>query len=319
MSNSNRDHKRASSLPGHDIKQSQISNEYVVPGRLLWLPKVKEGPKVTLKPLQSSPFLEDEDYGTPVVVCSRPAERPDSVHVHLVDLFQNHNLEDVFSRGRYALHHRLSYLPIFPSSPHPDHDKTEYLPSLELAHDQEIPGNVYINVRTVYSVDWRYLEPFAQTGCRLEHHALTTLLNRSRQLNGYLPGPQVEFTRARSVTLPTRARASTYKVSPVKAASYPVPEASQEKPVRGPRLSVSIPDQNMGYGTMLSDPGSQPERKIPQNEPDRLNECKSVLDSFVGTATKWTGSLLSTACWRRTRKWHPKDDVGDYQKLESAY
>jgi hypothetical protein len=62
----------------------KLTSNYVVPGRILWLPAKDELPRNAIRAIKGSRCLAEFGYETPVVVISRPADDGDVAHFHCV-------------------------------------------------------------------------------------------------------------------------------------------------------------------------------------------------------------------------------------------
>ncbi|KAK8000826.1 hypothetical protein PG990_013426 [Apiospora arundinis] len=155
--------RQMSHCPVHD--KSRI----VLSGVVLWLPSYEQL-------LRDIPGLDEDCYGHPVVVLSPEMDQgqvtvllvmpslPNAMKTEdmLISSLQLTSFDQMDLEDRFRDNAKMqkNYLPIFPSSPHPDNQKLLRLENESLT----LRKNSYVNTRTSYEVDIEFLHPYEHRG-----------------------------------------------------------------------------------------------------------------------------------------------------------
>lgn len=223
-------------------------------GRIFWLPPKEDLPPRAVRRAHGKGAVEEGIYNHPVVVISRPAEEPQSIHFQIVSLaslrpvcnavlsrsqvtsFQGKRLHEVYSKdNEFHASRRSWYLPISPSPTHPDASSKKMqkrFPTLALQHGATLRWDSYVNIRHVYKIDWALLKPYANPDTpyvqtfRFDQESCDKTLAKTKVLTNYEPGHQYQG-RARGLR-------------PMHTAKSPLPLRIPETPVR-PQVQTSSP------------------------------------------------------------------------------
>ncbi|KAK7985888.1 hypothetical protein PG996_004867 [Apiospora saccharicola] len=250
--------RRKGPWPVHDKSRTLLS------GLILWLPSWRY-----LREDEDDEEPWDEDiYGHPVVIVS-PESRHGMVTVLPLTSFGGTDLED---KHPYSSHIRKSYLPIYPSNPHPDSSRLLFL-------DPTWPNllkNSYVNTSNRCHIRLEHLRPYDPDGPDFalsadSYQELITYCRyipsiplpepepepewQPRQTDFILaalpPSPDTPSPTAESSTLPLVIQAKSLKTS----SSPPAPIDSMESRVTVPSGAVLI--NHYTYGAI-----SAPTRSI---------------------------------------------------------
>ncbi|KAJ4294382.1 hypothetical protein N0V90_008072 [Kalmusia sp. IMI 367209] len=269
----------------------RIDESDLVPGRVFWLPPKEELPPRAVRRAHGKGAVEEGIYNHPVVVISRPAEEPQSIHFHIITSFQGKRLHEIYSKGNeFHASRRSWYLPISPSPVHPDATSKKMqkrFPTLELKDGATLRWDSYVNIRHVYKIDWALLKPYSNPDTpqiqtfRFDRESCDKMLAKTKVLTNYEPGPQHQ------VSAPVYP---TYQQLPRRAVTSPLPQQqhSAERPVR-PRVQ----------------PISQSYREDLVNSPKSISDGSSVAGSVAGSEYSGLSPILQSDFGER----HTEDEM----------
>lgn len=133
------------------------------------------------------------------------------------------------------------------------------LPQLRLADGASLRWDSYVKVKDVYAIEIKHLRHYGNpitpfvSDYRLENSSLSALLNRSRQLSKYKPGPQRPVSEVSDMLhIPQTAMTTPAHIPPIRLLPQNNVTPLYSRKNR-PRLSLVIPNSS-GYGAIPSEP-----------------------------------------------------------------
>lgn len=178
------------------------------------MPPKEDLPRNAVRRAHGKGAVEEGIFDHPIVVISRPAEKSNIVHFHLISSLQGRRLEDLYPKSNeFHASRRAWYLPIFPAPDHPDavSKKTKKrFPTLKLADEEVLRWDSYVIIRNVYKIDLSLLRPYtnpempAAKGFRFERESTIRMLAKGKTLTLYEPDPQyISLSLRRTASDPT--------------------------------------------------------------------------------------------------------------------
>jgi hypothetical protein len=133
----------------------------------------------------------------------------------MITSLQGKRLDQLYGKPNdFHASRRSWYLPIAPTPDHPDalSKKTKKrFPTLELANQETLRWDSYVNIRHVYKIDVSFLRPYTNPenpdaeALRFERESVIRMLAKGKSLTLYEPGPQfASWGIKRSTSDPTR-------------------------------------------------------------------------------------------------------------------
>ncbi|KAH7389334.1 hypothetical protein DE146DRAFT_160349 [Phaeosphaeria sp. MPI-PUGE-AT-0046c] len=230
--------------------QKPFDDSFAVQGRVLWLPAKEDLPERAVRRAHGKGAIEEGIFNHPVVVVSRPAEESNVIHFNLITSLQGRRLDQLYNKSNeFHASRRSWYLPIFPTPDHPDalSKKTKKrFPTLELANQETLRWDSYVNIRHVYKIDLSLMRPYTNPempnaeSFHFERESTLRMLAKGKSLTLYEPGQQYvspRLKRSASDPLPestgaiSRMPEDTYISQPMRASDRTVADTAMAAPV----------------------------------------------------------------------------------------